>query len=300
MVSESTAQLKKRLVQENFKQQLSNAFITSADHKLTPAFDRQLFPANVNYQAYLIGGNRLVAVQSKHIQRHVSLLMLHGGGFVLPAGKNFIQVGMQFVNAGYTVWFADYPLLNRASSQALRHWVLQAYQIMCHQGNPCLLWGDSAGANIALRLLMDLRDQGMTQPLATELFSLGPKLIVNQMTQDRPAGGQELDDIVLDSIKISDLFLNTFDTDMLSLFTFNTTNTYQNLGHIRLDGGAEESFANDIEELGSWLVSAVGTLSEVHIYDGMIHDFVLWPNLPESKMAVKNILRYFQLVQAGE
>lgn len=289
MVSEDAERLTQRLKNENFREQLVKAF-HNADGKTT---DRHLtaenFPANVNYTAHWIDNHLVAEVTSVSVQRHESILMLHGGGFVIPAGKNFVTVGMQFVREGYTVWFADYPLVQSYPSSYLREWLLRAYALVTANKQNTFLFGDSAGANLAFRLLIDIRDNGLQRPLATELFSLGPDLTLasdvlrHQVNQD----------VVLDRQGLLQVFGDVFDEDMNQYYSFSLQDDYTNIGNIRLDTGEHELFTPDTAELSNHL-ETTGTHVELVVHTEMMHDFIMWPQLPESQATMTDILSFFR------
>ncbi|AIG65593.1 alpha/beta hydrolase [Weissella tructae] len=288
MISNEAERLTQRLKTQNFRQQLVTAFQTAQGKMTDKDLTRENFPANVSYKAHWIDHHLVAEVSSLSVQRNASILMLHGGGFVIPAGKNFVTVGMAFVQAGYTVWFADYPLIQNYSSDYLRKWLLRAYEKMAEQTDRSLLFGDSAGANLALRLLLDIRDKGLPQPHATELFSLGPDLTL--ATTDLKQVAES--DVVLDRDGLASVFSDVFDADMNRYYSFNAENDYSQLGNIRLDMGGNELFVPDVLALMD-VLDTVGTSPELMIHPAMMHDFIMWSQLPESQAVQASILNYF-------
>ena len=118
-----------------------------------------------------------VRVSPKQGGRQGTLLFLHGGGWVFGSAESHLGAAARLSElTGLTVVSVDYRLapahpfpagLNDAN------WVwrwLKAGQRQMGLSGPWLVAGDSAGANLALALTLDLRDAGEPMPDAVLLF----------------------------------------------------------------------------------------------------------------------------------
>jgi acetyl esterase/lipase len=118
-----------------------------------------------------------IRVSQKSGGRKGTLLFLHGGGWVFGSPDSHLGAAARLSElTGLTVVSVDYRLapahpfpagLNDAN------WVwrwLKAGQKPMGLSGPWLVAGDSAGANLALSLMLDLRDAGEALPDAALLF----------------------------------------------------------------------------------------------------------------------------------
>jgi len=295
MVSDEAKQLKEQLKTTHFREQLMTAFEKAQGKRTEFHLTADKMPSNLTYKAHEVSGHLIAQVSDEKIKNEFNqnkgdILMFHGGGFVVPAGKAFVQVALDFVSVGYTVWLADYPLLNQATSHTLRSWVLEAYRLVKSQTSRLIIFGDSAGANIALRLRIDIRDEGLDAPIFTEIFSSSP-----DFTMSNPeVKAMSENDLVLDRDRLVDMFSNSFDKEMTDNFAFNDQMNYQNLGEIRVDTGTQELFAPDNVNLAMWL-DVPGTKMKFVLHQDMVHDFIMWPQLPESKETMTSLIDDFDM-----
>lgn len=102
-------------------------------------------------------------------------LYLHGGAFVLDLQRIqwAIPVGMLDHVRDADVTAAIYPLAPEATWRESTTFVRQTYLDMVDQygAENIVVFGDSAGATLALLLACALRDEGVPQPAAMVLFS---------------------------------------------------------------------------------------------------------------------------------
>ncbi|WP_369403942.1 alpha/beta hydrolase fold domain-containing protein [Secundilactobacillus silagei] len=61
------------------------------------------------------------------------------------------------------------------------------------------------------------------------------------------------------------------------------------LGHISLWYGTTELLLPDHRKLAAKLKQADGTQVDVHEMKNMLHDFLMWPNLPESRQVFETL-----------
>ena len=66
------------------------------------------------------------------------------------------------------------------------------------------------------------------------------------------------------------------------------------LGHISLWYGTTELLLPDHRKLADKLQLADGTQAHVHEMKNMLHDFLMWPNLPESRQVFETLNELMQ------
>jgi acetyl esterase/lipase len=121
----------------------------------------------------------------------ITLLYLHGGGFAFypkDSYRNFIALITEAANT--STFVLDYRLTPEHPYPAALEDVRAAYRWLLIQGvspERLVVAGDSAGGNLTLALLCDLRDRGLPLPAfafalspATDFDSVRPSMTVNE------------------------------------------------------------------------------------------------------------------------
>lgn len=103
----------------------------------------------------------------------LTLLYLHGGGFVGGSPRTHRPITAALALAGARVFVPDYRLAPEHPFPAAPDDARAAWQALCDSppDAPLAVAGDSAGGNLALGLMLRLRDEGARMPLAAVLFS---------------------------------------------------------------------------------------------------------------------------------
>jgi acetyl esterase/lipase len=110
----------------------------------------------------------LVAPPGEH---EPTLLFLHGGGYVLGSAFGYAHLAGALAGAGDTgVLVPDYRLAPEHPFPAALEDAVRAYEWLAARGGPVAVAGDSAGAGLALSLLLTLKDRGIPQPRAAALL----------------------------------------------------------------------------------------------------------------------------------
>ena len=129
-------------------------------------------------------------VAGKNAESHVTVLYLHGGGYCFypQAYANFIALTTLAANS--RTFALDYRLSPEHRFPAQLHDALNAYRWLLENGTDpeeLVLFGDSAGGNLTLALLLAARDSKLTLPAlaivlspATDLETDRPSMVANQ------------------------------------------------------------------------------------------------------------------------
>jgi cyclohexanone monooxygenase len=131
-------------------------------------------PGGVRYRADTLGGVPGEWVEAEGAAPATdTLLYLHGGGFVGCSPRTHRPLTAALARHGLRIFVPDYRLAPEhpfpaAPDDALAVWRALRAQ---HPGGRLVVAGDSAGGNLALGLLLRLRDAGQARPDAAALFS---------------------------------------------------------------------------------------------------------------------------------
>lgn len=103
-----------------------------------------------------------------------NILYLHGGGFLTASAETHrgITCGLAMENAG-SVWALNYPLAPEHSIEEIERACVDAYEHLLDSGvspGSIAIAGDQAGAWLATKLVIHLRDAGTPLPAALVLL----------------------------------------------------------------------------------------------------------------------------------
>jgi cation diffusion facilitator CzcD-associated flavoprotein CzcO/acetyl esterase/lipase len=133
-------------------------------------------PRGARYTAGEVGGVAGEWVEAHAGARGPTLLYLHGGGFVGCAPRTHRALTAAFALQGFRVFVPDYRLAPEHPFPAACDDALAAWRALAAAAGPdaaqrMVVAGDSAGGNLALTLMLDLRAAGEPLPAAAALFS---------------------------------------------------------------------------------------------------------------------------------
>jgi monoterpene epsilon-lactone hydrolase len=130
-------------------------------------------PPEVEIRSVNAGGAPSFALRPR-TDLPVTLLYLHGGGYMMGSAYGFLPlVGALAAAAEVGALVPEYRLAPEHPFPAALEDAVRAYAWMLDQGveaGRCTLAGDSAGAGLAMSLLLALREQGIALPGAAVLF----------------------------------------------------------------------------------------------------------------------------------
>lgn len=215
-------------------------------------------------------------------KRHV--IFLHGGGYVCQSSRMHWSFVADFVRkSGLVLYYPDYPLAPEHHSGAALEFV---YDYYCHHLKTCnpdsvIVMGDSAGAGLSLSLLMKIRNEEIKMPEKGILISpfLDSELSDNRQREIDPQdpiltvdGLKACGKAYAGSLGLEDWRVNPIKGDLSGLCPLSIYTSDLDILHIdalRLKENLEEmkqSYTFYFEE-------------------GMPHDWVLFPGLPEARKA---------------
>ncbi|ARG17697.1 acetylesterase [Acinetobacter nosocomialis] len=116
-----------------------------------------------------------VHIQPKTTKSGLSILYLHGGGYVVGSSKSHTKLAAQIGQAAQAqVWLAEYRLAPEHPSPAAIEDSIAVYKDLLAQGQDpkkLVIAGDSAGGGLSLSTVIALRNAGLPLPAALVLLS---------------------------------------------------------------------------------------------------------------------------------
>lgn len=287
-ISNEATILHEKLQAMHYREQLMQTFSNNLELPENQRAKSTNFPRRVQQRMYQEDGYDVLTVWLDDKPVKGDLMMLHGGAFIMPISPAFNQLVVQFLKCGYRVCLPEYPLAPTALSHS-RAWLLKVYRKWFKQSEGAhFLFGESAGANLALRLLLDL--ERSEQPCATELLSICPDLSFTASPE------AIANDLILDANIMRTLQGHAAVAD----FDFKTLDESQFVGSVHFDTGGNECNVPAVKQLTQQLAYNEKNDITVTISEGMIHDFMLWQMLPEAKAAIKAVDVFFQKNQTDK
>ena len=242
-------------------------------------------PRGVRYRADMLGG-----VPGEWVEAAGSppaadaLLYLHGGGFVGCSPRTHRPLTAALARQGLRVFVPDYRLAPEhpfpaAPDDALAAWRALRAQ---HAGGRLGVAGDSAGGNLALGLMLRLRDAGEPLPDAAALFSPaldltgGSASILLNRERDAMFDGPQLE-------HLARAYLG--DADPAQPLASPLLAPLHGLPPLLLHVGADEALRDDSLRLATKAREA-GVTVDLQVFDRVPHVWQLLHHLPEARRSV--------------
>ncbi len=122
-----------------------------------------------------LGGVPAVFIEIGDTEPKGVIFHIHGGGFVLGSATSSVGFASDLARkAGMSAITVDYRLAPEHPYPAALHDVTAAYQALLERessGAQIVLSGESSGGNLALELLIAVKQRGLAMPAAAVLFS---------------------------------------------------------------------------------------------------------------------------------
>jgi monoterpene epsilon-lactone hydrolase len=222
----------------------------------------------------------------------LTLLYLHGGGYVAMSARTHRAITARFALRGFRVFAANYRLAPEYKFPAAVDDVTAVWRALRAQvDGPIVVAGDSAGGGLSVALLLNLRDQGERGPDAACLFS--------PWTDLAATGGSLRDNRDRDPMLVSD-GMQTFATayvgeaDPRTPLVSPIYGDLTGLPPLLIFVGDTEILLDDAKRLAERARSA-GVAADLRVYPDMPH---VWPFLsailPEGRRALDEAAAFLQ------
>jgi epsilon-lactone hydrolase len=122
-----------------------------------------------------LGGVPVIFIEIAETEPQGVIFHMHGGGFALGSASSSVGFASDLARkAGMSAITVDYRLAPEHPYPAALHDVTSAYQALLERdraGAQIVVSGESAGGNLALELLIAVKQRGLSMPAAAVLFS---------------------------------------------------------------------------------------------------------------------------------
>ena len=229
------------------------------------------------------------------VPRDKSVLYFHGGGFRLGSVASHRDLIARIADAsGCRALAINYRLAPEHRFPAALEDARAAFDWMREQGlapDNIALAGDSAGGNLVLALMLNLRDCGERLPAAAALMSPWTDLAA---TGESYRSRAEADPIhqrsMILALAKNYLGENGNPRDPLASPLHADLS---GLPPLLVQAGDRETVRDDATMLAE-KAKAAGVEVELQIWDGMIHVFQMFPEIPQARQAVASIAAFLR------
>ncbi|MCM8746364.1 alpha/beta hydrolase [Thermomicrobium sp. CFH 73360] len=261
---------------------------------------RVILPPDIKREDLRIDSLRCVWLVPEGSRNDRMLLYLHGGGFVFGlSGQHLRMVAELARRSELRTLLVDYRLAPRHPWPAALEDCLAVYRWLLEQGlapQHIVVAGDSAGGNLAITMVMALRDARI--PLPAALACLSP---VGDLTP-RNQEGRVAGDAVLHPRAIR-RFNRSYiaDHDPRHPLISPLYGDWHGLPPLLIHAGEEELLREDAERIAA-AARAAGVEVELAIFPRMWHVWQLNVELPQAQESLHAIARWLveQLNSANE
>jgi|GEM_PF-1593455 len=235
---------------------------------------------------------------------------IHGGGFIAPLTAIHRQLHsiLSRVCGGAAIAFIDYRTAPAHIYPAAHDDAVEGYEFLLKQGyssQDIIIMGDSAGGNLAISLLLKLRDEGKELPLAAVTFSAWTDLTASSQSyrdnygSDAVFGRKGIENDLEErrgAIMASSLYSYAGEHDRTDPKLSPFFAEFHDLPPILMIAGEKEMPLDDTLLVAKKIEDA-GGIAEVVIGKGMFHVYPLLHSLsPIAKQAFNEIERFITKV----
>ncbi|MDE2457563.1 MAG: alpha/beta hydrolase fold domain-containing protein, partial [Burkholderiales bacterium] len=262
-------------------------------------FDRPLpAPRGVRYTPERIGGVAGEWVEAgRGASAATTLLYLHGGGFVGCSARSHRSMTAALALLGLRVFVPDYRLAPEHPFPAAPEDALAVWRALRKStAGRLVVGGDSAGGNLALGLMLALRDACEPLPAAAALFS--PSLDLSGASPSLQANdGRDAMFHSPDLAHLVQAYLAGADPAQPQASPL--LGEMQGLPPLLLQVGDGEVLRDDSLRLAQ-KARAAGVRVELRVLPGVTHGWQLLRRLPEAREALAAAARFLREADAGQ
>ncbi|MGY3484037.1 monoterpene epsilon-lactone hydrolase [Bradyrhizobium sp. USDA 4011] len=222
--------------------------------------------------------------------RDKAILYFHGGGFRIGSVASHRDLAARIADAsGCRLLSINYRLAPEHRFPAALDDALIAYQYLCDQGlRPAdiAFAGDSAGGNLVLAAMLAARDRGLPLPAAGALMSPWTDLTAAGASYESRA---EVDPIHQRAmiLALAKNYLGK-DGDPRNPLASPLHADLNGLPPLLVQVGDRETVRDDSVDLAA-RAKAAGADVELQVWDGMIHVFQMFPEIPQAREAIASL-----------
>lgn len=225
----------------------------------------------------------------KNSSKHI-VFCIHGGGFVAGSAREKREWGYWMVEeGGYNVFCNDYRLAPEHPFPCGAEDCLAAYRMLLnnYEADHICLVGDSAGGNLVLSLVLQVRDANL--PLPKCVVAMSPCV---QFDQRFPSFDDNVEsDCMLGSSflqEVGDVYLQSKPENFKNPYAAPLYGDLSAFPPTYLVVSDSECLYDDSRHMAEAL-KAAGREYTLDVYHDLMHVFATIPMLPESKPALEKI-----------
>jgi epsilon-lactone hydrolase len=224
-----------------------------------------------------------------------TILYFHGGGFRLGSVASHRDLIARTAEAsGCRVLAVNYRLAPEHRFPAALEDALSAYDWMRAQGftpENIALAGDSAGGNLVLTTMLGLRDRSRPLPAAGVLMSPWTDLAATGESYQSRAASDPIHQRAM-ILALAKSYLGERG-DPRNPLASPLYADLSGLPPLLIHAGDRETVRDDATILAG-KAKAAGVDAELQVWDGMIHVFQMFPEIPQAKAAVAAIAAFLR------
>jgi monoterpene epsilon-lactone hydrolase len=257
------------------------------------AFQADIAP--ISHQRVSVAGVDGEWIAGSHAPHDKAILYFHGGGFRLGSVSSHRELIARIAGAsGYRVLAINYRLAPEHRFPAPLEDAIAAYGWMLDQGvrpDNIAFAGDSAGGNLALTAMLGLRQRGLPLPAAGVLMSPWTDLAATGETYVSRADADPIHQRPMIAALVKNYLGEGGDPrDPL------VSPLYADLAGLPpllIQVGDRETVLADSTMVAD-SARAAGVDVELQVWDGMIHVFQMFAELPEAHRAIASIAEFLK------
>lgn len=215
------------------------------------------------------------------------LLFIHGGAYMTGTVKSRRKLCFNLLRRlncdGFSVDYRQWP---EAKHPAAQEDVMAAYQYLAERYERVLVFGESAGATLALTLTLELKSESRKLPAKIAVFS---PVITQINTMPSEFLMQERDPMLLGAGDPVPYFAEPYKNDPLISPIFGD---FTDFPPLMINCGSEEVKYDDSKVL-NYLCQKAGVDVTWTVWQDLFHVFVLF-DMPETKQALNKIAEFLK------
>ena len=275
---------------------INNSEFSNKAGKKTNEYQSHYKPSReFHYSVHQLNGVKYEILEPKQKGNNKVVLLLHGGSYKVRLIDMYRRLAEKISRTlNYcTVYNLDYRTFPEYKHPAQIEDTVAMFQEMQRQGieaKDIVFIGDSAGANLALTSTLYMRDNGMELPGAIVCFSLwgdmtnSGKSVVENCYRDPFCGIAKRKKVEDNWDYLHRISAFAKELDRSSPYVSPSFADFTNFSPVTLIGG-EAEMDRSANEMAFENMKKAGVDAELHMFDGMFHDFQLFPFFPETKRA---------------
>ena len=254
-----------------------------------------VLPKGARFQPVDAGGVKAEWMEMPQVNRDRVFLLLHGGGYSSGSPRTHRKLAANLSRAAFArVLTPEYRLAPEHPFPAAIKDAIKVYGWLLDQGIPAaniVVGGDSAGAGLALSMLLALRDAGAAMPRAAVLMSAWTDLTVSSPSH---AANKKLDpQVTREGLrKAGELYIGKHDPALPQASVLFADP--RGLPPLLLQVGGDEVLLDD-SRIFAERARAAGVDATLRVFDGMWHVFQAHaPEVPEAQAAMNDIAAFIR------